>query len=267
MDFYFKKKTVRALRALKNLILYKFIKYLDQNRYSINNHYGSSIELSLVYEEYQNKLPYRDLFELTAAIYKNFILSDKEFVSPEINSKDKIEKVWNLYLKRKTGEHYRLIPLISKLVNSKQFLEIGTFRGASSKALLLNSNIENIYTFDLIPWQNFESSFLNEEDFQKGRISQIIGDLSNKSFFKKHEKIILESDFIFIDGPKDNTFEKNLLAKLFALFKREKKSTYILMDDVKVSTMAKIWRSIPYPKIILDVVGHWSGSGLIHVKN
>ena len=261
------KKNFRALRALKNLILYKLIKYLDQNRYSINNHYGSSIELSLIYEEYQNKLPYSDLFELTAEIYKNFILSDQEFVSPEINSKDKIEKVWNLYLRRKTGEHYRLIPLISKLVNSKQFLEIGTFRGASSKALLLNSNIEKIYTFDLIPWQNFKSSFLTKEDFQKGRIFQIIGDLSNKSFFKKHEKIILESDFIFIDGPKDNTFEKKFLEKLFALFKREKKSTYILMDDVKVSTMSKIWRSIPYPKIILDVVGHWSGSGLIHVKN
>ena len=266
MIFYFK-KALKALKAFKNFILIKFIKYLDKNRFSINNHYGSSIEISLLYEEYRNQLDYDELFDLTAAIYKQFIIYDKEFISPKINSKDKIEKIWNLYIERRTGEHYRLIPLISKLVNSKQFLEIGTFRGASSKALLLNSNIENIYTFDLIPWHNFKSSFLTKEDFQKSRISQIIGDLSNKSFFKKHEKLILESDFIFIDGPKDYTFEKNFLAKLFALFKREKKSTYILIDDVKVSTMAKIWRSIPYPKIILDVVGHWSGSGLIYLKN
>ena len=41
---------------------------------------------------------------------------------------------------------------------------------------------------------------------------------------------------------------------------------FILIDDVRLS-MAKIWRSIPYPKIILDVVGHWSGSGLVYVKN
>ena len=169
---------------------------------------------------------------------------------------------------RKTGEHYRLIPLISNLINSKQFLEIGTFRGGSSKALLLNSNIEKIYTFDLIPWYELKSSFLlNKEDFKKGRIEQIIADLSNKSIFKKNENLILESDFIFIYGPKNYTFENNLLLKLFALFKREKKSVFILMDDVKLSTMAKIWRSIPYPKIILDVVGHLSGSGLIHIKN
>lgn len=257
----------KAVKPFKNLILKKIIKYLDKNRYSINNHYGSSIEISLLYEEYKNELDYKRLFDLTATIYKDFILNDKKFVSPQIKSNEKIERIWNLCMTRKTGEHYRLIPLISNLINSKQFLEIGTFRGGSSKALLLNSNIEKIYTFDLIPWYEFKSSFLNKEDFKKGRIEQIIGDLSNKSIFKKNENLILESDFIFIDGPKNYTFENNLLLKLFALFKREKKSVFILMDDVKLSTMAKIWRSIPYPKIILDVVGHWSGSGLIHIKN
>ena len=261
------KKFNKFLKAFKNLILSKLIKILDKNRFSINNHYGSSIEISLLYEEYKNELDYQRLFDLTAEIYKKFILNDKEFVSPKIKSKEKIEKIWNLYMTRKTGEHYRLIPLISKLINSKQFLEIGTFRGGSSKSLLLNSKIEKIYTFDLIPWYEFKSSFLNKEDFQKGRIVQIIGDLSNYSFFKKNENLILESDFIFIDGPKNYTFEISLLFKLFALFKRENKSVFILMDDVKLSTMAKIWRSIPYPKIVLDVVGHWSGSGLIHIKN
>ena len=60
------KKTFKAIKAFKNLILSKLIKYLDKNRYSINNHYGSSIEISLLYEEYKNELPYHDLFELTA---------------------------------------------------------------------------------------------------------------------------------------------------------------------------------------------------------
>tara|TARA_B100001248_G_scaffold262667_1_gene260593 strand:+ start:11605 stop:12384 length:780 start_codon:yes stop_codon:yes gene_type:complete len=254
-------------KAFKNLILSKIINHLDKNRYSKNNHYGSSIEISLLYEQYKNELDHSQLFELTAAIYQQFILNDKKFVSPQIKSKDNIEKIWNLYMKRKTGEHYRLIPLISNLINSKQFLEIGTFRGASSKALLLNSNIKKIYTFDLIPWYEFKGSFLNKEDFKNGRIFQVIGDLSNKKIFKKNKNLLLESDFIFIDGPKNYTFEKIFLEKLFDLFKLEKKSVYILMDDVKLSTMAKLWRSIPYPKIILDVVGHWSGSGLIHVKN
>ena len=131
----------------------------------------------------------------------------------------------------------------------------------------MNSNIEKIYTFDLIPWHKFKSSFLNKEDFKKGRIVQIIDDLSKKNIFKKHQKLILESDFIFVDGPKNYNFEKIFLKELFTLLKRKNKSMFILIDDVRLSTMAKIWRSIPYPKIILDVVGHWSGSGLVYVKN
>ena len=82
-----------------------------------------------------------------------------------------------------------------------------------------------------------------------------------------NKKLILKSDFIFIDGPKNYTFEKIFLEKLFTLLRRKNKSIFILIDDVRLSNMAKIWRSIPYPKIILDVVGHWSGSGLIHAKN
>ena len=85
----FLKKTFKAIKAFKNFILSIFIKYLDKNRYSINNHYGSSIEISLLYEEYKNQLPYDSLFELTAQIYKNFIINDQEFISPEIESLDK----------------------------------------------------------------------------------------------------------------------------------------------------------------------------------
>lgn len=257
----------KGLKALKNLFLLIVINHLDKYRYSINNHYGSSIEISLLYEEYKNELDYKKLFELTSEIYKKYILWDKQFIIPEIIHRGKAEKYWNLYPTRKTGEHYRLIPLISKLINSKQFLEIGTFRGASSKALILNSNIEKVYTFDLIPWHKFRSSFLDKEDFKNGRVEQIIGDLSDESIFKKNEKLILKSDFIFIDGPKNYTFEKIFLEKLFTLLRRKNKSIFILIDDVRLSNMAKIWRSIPYPKIILDVVGHWSGSGLIHAKN
>ena len=227
-----------------------FINHLDKNRYSINNHYGSSIEIGLLYEEYKNELEYQKLFEITSEIYKQYILQDKKLA--EIYRKKK-QNIW-VYIFLEKGEHYRLIPLISKIINSKQFLEIGTFKRASAKALLMNSNIEKIYTFDLIPWHKFKSSFLNKEDFKKGRIVQIIDDLSKKNIFKKHQKLILESDFIFVDGPKNYNFEKIFLKELFTLLKRKNKSMFILIDDVKLSTMAKIWRSIPYPKIILDAL-------------
>ena len=119
-------------------------------------------------------MEYQKLFEITSEIYKQYILQDKKFINPEIYSKDKKQNIWSLYLSRKTGEHYRLIPLIFKIINSKQFLEIGTFRGASAKALLMNSNIEKIYTFDLIPWHKFKSSFLNKEDFKKEELFKLL---------------------------------------------------------------------------------------------
>ena len=57
----------------------------------------------------------------------------------------------------------------------------------------MNSNIEKIYTFDLIPWHKFKSSFLNKEDFKKGRIVQIIDDLSKKNILKNIKSLFLKA--------------------------------------------------------------------------
>ena len=56
--------------------------------------------------------------------------------------------------------------------------------------------------------------------------------------------------------------------KLFRLYRENpEREVFILMDDVKRSTMANIWKSINYPKCILDMVGHWSGSGLFYLSH
>ena len=45
-----------------------------------------------------------------------------------------------------------------------------------------------------------------------------------------------------------------------------KKNKLLIIDDVKVSTMVEIWNSITYPKIIIDSIGHWSGTGLVLIE-
>lgn len=258
----------KTLRLFKRFLKTKLINHFNKNRYSVNNHYGSSREVSLLYEEYKTDLNDQKFFELISEIYKNYTNDDKSFIEPGIISNFDEEKVWDQYIKRKTGEHYRLLITILKILKSKKVLEVGTFRGASAKVILENYPIEKIHTFDLIPWREFNGTFLEEKDFESGRIIQYIDDLSKKNVFEKYHQEIIESDFIFIDGPKNYNFEKTFLKYLFDFLKYKKKgNTIILLDDVKLSTMCQIWRSIYYPKVILDYVGHWSGSGLIMVDN
>ena len=117
-------------------------------------------------------------------------------------------------------------------------------------------------------WDSFQGTYLNKEDFNDGLITQSISDLSKDSEFTKYSKILLEAEFLFIDGPKDYNFEKKFLKKLFNLYKNNPESELIvLMDDVRLSTMAKIWQSIDYPKCVIDMIGHWSGSGLIYLSH
>ena len=70
----------------------------------------------------------------------------------------------------------------------------------------------------------------------------------------------------FIDGPKNYKFELVFLGLLFKKLEKKNKSTILIIDDINVSTMKNIWHSIEHPKIMLDQIGHWSGTGLVIVN-
>lgn len=125
----------KTLRLFKRFLKTKLINHFNKNRYSVNNHYGSSREVSLLYEEYKTDLNDQKFFELISEIYKNYTNDDKSFIEPGIISNFDEEKVWDQYIKRKTGEHYRLLITILKILKSKKVLEVGTFRGASAKVI------------------------------------------------------------------------------------------------------------------------------------
>ena len=260
------KNILKFLKVIKRIFINLIILHLNKKRYGINNHFGSSRELSLLYEYSDKKNPDQKLCSLISDIYLKYNQFDKIFKKPEILSSDPEEVVWDSYFSRRIGEHYRILPLIVNLINASRVIEIGTFRGASAKSILLNTNA-SINTFDLKKWDSFQGTYLNKEDFNDGLITQSISDLSKDSEFTKYSKILLEAEFLFIDGPKDYNFEKKFLKKLFNLYKNNPESELIvLMDDVRLSTMAKIWQSIDYPKCVIDMIGHWSGSGLIYLS-
>jgi len=163
------------------------------------------------------------------------------------------------------GEHYRLLAAITILEKPDLIIDIGTFTGMSSRVFLDYGNENtNITTFDLIEWTEFDS-YLKESDFDKKRITQELGDLSNESIFKLHIDLFSESSLIFLDAPKNGYFEKKLITQLSKI-NFEKRNRYLILDDIRVPEMFEVWRMIDSPKIDATTFGHWSGTGIVDIS-
>ena len=258
-------KYKRVFRPLKNFMINAIINSLDKFRLSISNHHNNSREISLLYEYSDTKNPDKYLLKLTSEIYSDYIEDTKNYIMPKVNNQGEENSVWNKYLNKKTGEHYHLLPMIANKIKAKNIVEIGTFMGASAKSLLLNSNCDRIDTFDIFPWDKFPCTFLTNEDFISKKIYQHLSDLSIEKNFKEFTPILKSADLFFIDGPKNYFFENIFLNFLFKLLNDNKstKKRIIILDDIKLSTYSKIWNKIDHPKITIDLIGHWSGTGLI----
>ena len=66
---------------------------------------------------------------------------------------------------------------------------------------------------------------------------------------------------IFVDASKDGVFEPTFLAQLFAL--EPAGPQLIVLDDIRVLTMVRLWRGITLDKLDLTSFGHWSGTGIV----
>ena len=168
------------------------------------------------------------------------------------------------------GDHYRLLAALTKVLESKTIVEIGTSRGGSARALLEFSPIDaKVFTFDIIPWNEFDfagGTWLKDTDFSSGNLTQYLGDLSKEDMFLKHADLLSNADVIFCDAPKDGVFEYQFLENLQNL-KMPFKRRFLVLDDIKFMNMAALWRQIASPKIDLTSFGHWSGTGLVAIHN
>tara|TARA_A100001011_G_scaffold349566_1_gene388265 strand:+ start:231 stop:509 length:279 start_codon:yes stop_codon:yes gene_type:complete len=85
------------------------------------------------------------------------------------------------------GEHYALLSLTTLILKARNIVEIGIFRGASSRVLLDFISC-NISTFDLLPWSSFEESYLSDDDFNDLNpwIVQYLANLRDSRIFAKY---------------------------------------------------------------------------------
>ena len=162
------------------------------------------------------------------------------------------------------GEHYRLLHSLSHTLAPSSIVEIGTFTGMSAAAILDGMpQTCKFTTFDINSWREHQSH-LSERDFQSGRITQVLDDLSNPDTFDKYLDLFSNSQFIFCDAPKDGIFEHKFLANLSRI--RPNSSCLLVLDDIRLLNMIDVWRSIASPKLDLTSFGHWSGTGLVDMS-
>ena len=163
---------------------------------------------------------------------------------------------------RYPGEHYRLLKAMVTLLEPESIIEIGTFTGMGSFALAQAARGQ-LHTFDVVPWRNFESH-LSDSDFSGGRVIQHLADLADPDQFKTHQPLLDASTFIFLDGPKDGSFEARLLAQLTRLSPCA--GRILVIDDIRFVNMLDNWNAIASPKLDLTSFGHWSGTGLVDLS-
>ena len=160
------------------------------------------------------------------------------------------------------GEHYKLLAGLVAALGARRVVEIGTFTGMGTLALLevLPADGE-LVTFDLKPWREFPETWLADADFASGRLVQRLADIGEPGVIARHAAAFESADFIFIDGPKDGVTEPKFLAALEPL--SLKRDVVVMFDDVRVLNMVALWRALARPKLDLTSFGHWSGTGLV----
>lgn len=161
------------------------------------------------------------------------------------------------------GEHYRLLAGFVLALKPKMVIEIGTATGLSS--LCLKQYLPKkgkLLTFDLIPWTSYRGNVLTSEDFEDQRLVQSTDNLENFDIMCKYKEEIQYADLIFIDATHDGNLEKKLFENFSKL--HMKHQPFIILDDIRVWSMLKMWREVTHPKLDLTSFGHWSGTGLVH---
>ena len=159
------------------------------------------------------------------------------------------------------GEHYRLLAALVQVVRPKLVVEIGTAEGISALSLMQQlPSFGQVVTFDVVPWQQYPRSCVDQNDFATGKLRQIIADLGNPGECARYRSLLCEADLIFVDAAKDGALEHKILENFSEITFRA--LPILVFDDIRLWNMLRIWRQIRLPKMDMTSFGHWCGTGL-----
>jgi predicted O-methyltransferase YrrM len=160
------------------------------------------------------------------------------------------------------GEHYKLLVGLVELLAPKLIVELGTATGLS--AIAMRSALPaggRIVTYDVLDWNAYPNTVLEEADFADGRIEQRREDLSTPAGLKANEQVLRDADFIFVDALHDGEQERRFVRGFEQVGLA--RGPIVMFDDIRLWRMLAFWREIARPKLDLTSFGHWSGTGLV----
>ncbi|MFN9546897.1 MAG: methyltransferase [Cyanobacteriota bacterium] len=190
-------------------------------------------------------------------------LRDAATLQLDLASADAGEAV---YFNSFPGDHYRLIAALVRCIQPKYIVEIGTYTGMATRVLLDHSPSDAcVVTYDLLPWNSFRSH-LSAQDFNTGRVQQRLVNLADPDCFSSNLEVLQQAEFIFLDAPKDGHFEPTFLHLLAHSLQPASRPRYLLVDDIRLLNMVTLWRAIASPKLDLTSFAHWSGTGLVDLR-
>lgn len=206
-------------------------------------------------------MPSQRLIDLTKDAYEYTLKNNLESIKTS-RMKSNMNHIELDHISLFPGAHYRILNGLVRSLNPKRVVEIGTWTGVSSLAILdgASSDEFKLTTFDIVPWDAIEHTALVEEDFGC-HFEQKLTDLSNRDLFQQHKDIFQEAELIFIDGPKDGAFEYQLVEYFKEL--KFQHNPIIFFDDINQIEMLNLWHDIKKPKFDITSLGQFTGTGLI----
>jgi predicted O-methyltransferase YrrM len=198
------------------------------------------------------------LVEIALAAASNAVKLDLSDVADRMQNEPRWPNIW-------PGEHYKLLTGLTAHIRPTTVVEVGTFLGLS--ALAIKKSLPaggRIVTFDVLSWDSFPVTCLRQSDFADGRLKQVLGNLADPIVFMEHTELLAQAELIFLDGPKNRIFERAFLLQLATV--KFAKPSLLVIDDIRLWNMLDIWREIPFSKLDVTSLGHFSGTGLVRLK-
>jgi len=215
-------------------------------------------EYSMILSAHDETRPTKELLDLSLQAVQRASTIDLQDICARLPSSPYYPNIW-------PGEHYKLLGALCDILKPKYLVEIGTATGLSALCMKKFLPPEGkLITFDIVPWQEMDAPVLKKQDFSDGRLVQFTDNLADPFLIEKHRHYLENASLIFIDATHDGKLEE----ALFEHFERItfKTNPLIVLDDIRVWSMLKMWREIQRPKLDLTSFGHWSGTGLVQWK-
>jgi predicted O-methyltransferase YrrM len=204
--------------------------------------------------------PSEQLLAVVFGATKEASQADLSWMEPRCPTED--QRSW---VRQWPGEHYRLLSGLVRALRPNLIVEVGTFTGSGSLALIdgtrANGNGAKVITYDIFPWGDIPGTLLQAGDFVSGELEQRIGDLAEDSYFADQQGTLLAAELIFVDGPKDSKFEPIFFSRLLDLLAGSRH--VVVADDIHFLNMVQLWNGLKVDKLDITSFGHWSGTGIM----